>query len=86
MLHTMETEQHESIVAWMQAIRDENRRLNDQIAYLTQVIEQMGMMQASIRKDAETTRFRVGAMCLCFIILPVLVPVLLMIVGFAAAI
>lgn len=86
MLHTMETEQHESIAAWMQAIRDENRKLNDQIAYLTQVIEQMGMMQASIRKDAETTRFRVGAICLFFIILPVLIPVLLLIFGFAATI
>lgn len=77
----MEEEQHENITAWMQAIRDENRRLNDQIAYLTKVLEEMGMMQASIRKDAETARFRLGALCLFFIILPIL----LAMVGFFAA-
>lgn len=69
----------------MQAIRDENRRLNDQIAYLTKVLEEMGMMQASIRKDAETSRFRLGALCLFFIILPILLPMLLALVGFYAA-
>ena len=83
----MTEEQFENVVAWMQAIQEENRRLNGQVKHLTTIIEAMGLHSASMKKDAETTRFRVGALCLFMIVIPIILPLALCTagVGYTAA-
>lgn len=67
----MENEQTDNILAWLQAIRDENKKLNAQIKHMTGILEAVGLHTAAMKKDAETTRFRIGALCLCFIVIPI---------------
>ena len=70
----MNDEQFSQMVDWLNALKDENHRLNGQIQHLTNIVEAMGMHTANIKKDAEITRFRVGALCLFFIVLPIVLP------------
>lgn len=70
----MKDEQFTEMVAWLNALKEENHRLNGQIKHLTTIVEAMGLHTANMKKDAETTRFRVGALCLFFIVLPILLP------------
>lgn len=78
---TMNDEQFSQMVAWLNALKDENHRLNGQIKHLTDVVEAIGLNTANLKKDAEITRFRVGAVCLFFIVLPILLPVTLLLTG-----
>ena len=68
----MDNEQTDNILAWLQAIREENIKLNAQIKHMTGILEAVGLHTAAMKKDAETTRFRIGALCVCFIVIPVL--------------
>ena len=69
---SMDNENAENIQAWLQALHEENKHLNAQLKHMTAIIEAVGLHTASMKKDAETTRFRIGALCVCFIVIPVL--------------
>ena len=68
----MDNEQTDNILAWIQAIHEENKHLNAQIKHLTAIIEAVGLHTASMKKDAEATRFRLGALCVCVGVITVL--------------
>lgn len=70
----MKDEQFTEMVAWLNSLKEENHRLNGQIKHLTTIVEAMGLHTASMKKDAEITRFRVGALCLFFIVIPIVLP------------
>lgn len=61
----MDNENAENIQAWLQAMHEENKQLNAQIKHLTAIIEAVGLHTASMKKDAESTRFRLGVLCVC---------------------
>lgn len=83
----MNDEQFSQVVAWLNALKEENHRLNGQIKHLTTIVEAMGLHTANMKKDAETTRFRVGALCLFMIVIPIILPLALCTagVGYTAA-
>lgn len=61
----MDNENAENIQAWLQALHEENKHLNAQLKHMTAIIEAVGLHTASMKKDAESTRFRLGALCVC---------------------
>lgn len=77
---SMDNENAENIQAWLQALHEENKQLNAQIKHMTSIIEAVGLHTASMKKDAETTRFRIGALCVC-----VCVITLLLFLGFCSS-
>ena len=81
----MNDEQFSQMVAWLNALKEENHRLNGQINHLTTIVEAMGLHTANMKKDAETTRVRVGALCLFFIVLPIVIPLAFCTIGAGAA-
>lgn len=81
----MNEEQEQNLTAWLQALHEENKRLNKQVKHLSDVIEVMGLHSAKMQKDAESTRFRVGALCLFMIVIPLLMALFMCTVGVGAA-
>ena len=61
----MDNENAENIQAWLQALHEENKHLNAQLKHMTAIIEAVGLHTASMKKDAESTRFRLGVLCVC---------------------
>jgi hypothetical protein len=80
----MNDEQFQDMVTWLHALKEENHRLNGQIKHLTNIVEAMALHTANMKKEAETTRFRVGALCLFFIVLPILLPLSFCTIGAGA--
>lgn len=68
----MNDEQFQQQQAWLAALHEDNKKLRAQIKQLTEVIEAIGAHAVPVRRDVEQTRFRIGALCLFFIVIPVL--------------
>lgn len=81
----MNEKQEQNLTAWLQAMHEENKRLNKQVQHLSEIIEVMGLNSARMQKDAETTRFRVGALCLFMIVIPLMLVLFMCTVGAGAA-
>ena len=66
----MNDEQFQQQQAWLAALHEDNKKLRAQIKQLTEVIEAIGAHAVPVRRDVEQTRFRIGALCRCFIVIP----------------
>lgn len=70
--HVMNDEQFRQHEAWLAALHEDNKKLRAQIKHMSDVIDAAAAHSLAIRADMEKTRYRVGALCLFFIIIPVI--------------
>lgn len=64
----MTEEQEQNLTAWLQALHEENKRLNKQVKHLNEVVEVIGLGLTKCKQEAEQATFRLTIICLIQIV------------------
>lgn len=65
----MNEEQEQNLTAWLQALHEENKRVNKQLKHQTDILEVMGVELTKCKREAEQATLRLSIICLIQVVM-----------------